>query len=77
MPQKRETFLIEIQNYFECDLEPQKGVPHCGSLVGPAEIPREREGVGLKILSAGRDSHRENAFPQNSRNSRTVKILSH
>jgi hypothetical protein len=36
-------------------LEPQKGVPHCGSPVGPAGIPREWEGVGLKILSAGRD----------------------
>jgi hypothetical protein len=36
-------------------LEPQKGAPHCGSPVGPAGIPREREGVGLKILSAGRD----------------------
>ncbi len=36
-------------------LEPQKGVPHCGSPVGPAGIPRERKGVRLKILSAVRD----------------------
>jgi hypothetical protein len=36
-------------------VEPQKGVPHCGSPVVPAGIPREREGVGLKILSAGWD----------------------
>jgi hypothetical protein len=36
-------------------LEPQNGVPHCGSPMGSVGIPREREGVGLKILSAGRD----------------------
>ncbi len=58
-------------------LEPQKGVPHFGIPVGPEGFPQEREGVGLKILSAGRDSRKENAFPQNFRNSRTVKILSH
>jgi hypothetical protein len=44
-------------------VEPQKGVPHCGSPVGPAGIPREREGVGLKILSAGRDSRKIPATP--------------
>ncbi len=35
--------------HFICSRAPK------GSPVGPAGISREREGVGLKILSAGRD----------------------
>ncbi len=44
-----------------------------GSPVGLAG----KGGVAFKILSAGQDSRKENAFLQNCRNSRTVKILSH
>ncbi len=55
-----------------CDVEPQKVVPHCGSPVGTG-------GSGIKNFKCGtgRDSRKENAFPQNSRNCRTVRILSH
>jgi hypothetical protein len=55
---------IEIYIFNEQTLvEPQKGVL------------REGEGMGLKILSAGRDG--TPAKKMHSRNSRTVEILSH
>ncbi len=46
-----------------------------GSPVGPAGTG----GSGIKNFKCGtgRDSLKENAFPQNCRNSRTVKIFSH
>jgi hypothetical protein len=49
----------------ESQLEPQKGIPHCGIPVGPAGIPRERDGSGTKNFKCGtgRDSRIENAFP--------------
>ncbi len=37
--------------------------------------PREREGVGLKILSAGRESRKESAFPQISYSSHYLQVL--
>jgi hypothetical protein len=48
-------------------LEPQKGVPHFGIPVGPEGFPQEREGVGLKILSAGRDG-----IPEKKMHSRKI-----
>ncbi len=60
-----------------CAVEPQKGVPQCGSPVGPAGIPRERDGSGTKNseCGTGRESRKESAFPQNSRNSRKFLIV--
>ncbi len=56
-------------------VEPQKGIPQCGSPVKPAGIPREQKGMGLKILSAGRESRKESAFPQTSNIFHYLQVL--
>jgi hypothetical protein len=71
--------MYKIMITYKILIRAPKGSPALRESRGTRGNPAGTGGSGIKNFKCrtGRDSRKENAFPQNSRNSRTVKILSH